>query len=233
MMPDSGKGMLQSFDKNYQALQQNDAFYRGVVDLQADLICRFNDDGLITFANPAFSLYFQLSPDEISIQTFPNLLPEAQRDPIWLAIKSTTIANPVFEVEYNAERNTGQPALHWWNIKGIFNAGLLTEFQAIGHILPSKILANIASIHYTRQINAIYTATMALLTNLDLESLISQILDAAFDAIPSGQKGALHLIARDTGELEMRAALGYQDNDPRIKKLKSKGWSELYRQVRP
>lgn len=233
MLPGSGKGMLHSFESKYQDLVQNEAFFRGIVDLHSDLICRFDCDGLITYVNPAFCLHFQTPPDRFLSQSFVDILPDGQREKFTLALEKTSPAKPGFELEYNAERMNGQTALHWWNIKGIFLAGTLSEYQAIGHVLTSKTLSSIGSLLYTRQINAIYTATMALLTNLDLESLISQILDAAFDAIPSGQKGALHLIARDTGELEMRAALGYQENDPRIKKLNLKdGNSYIARCVR-
>jgi diguanylate cyclase (GGDEF)-like protein len=42
-------------------------------------------------------------------------------------------------------------------------------------------------------------------------------LDAATSAIPAAEKGTLHLIAKDTGQLEMRAFIGY--TDPRIRKF--------------
>ncbi len=233
MLPEPGKGMLRSFEKNYQDLLDNEALYRGIVDHQTELICRVDFDGQLTYANQAFLHYYQLSVDEIARLTFPELLPVGSREHFWLGMKAVTIARPGFEVEYNTEGPSGHPIFHWWIITGIFDSGQLLGYQASGRILSSETLASIARLQYTRQINAIYTATMALLTNLDLESLISQILDAAFDAIPGGQKGALHLLARDTGELEMRAALGYQENDPRIKRLNLKdGMNYISRCVR-
>lgn len=68
-----------------------------------------------------------------------------------------------------------------------------------------------------RELNALHQATRALLTTIDLDMLLGQILDAAMTAIPAAEKGELHLIAKDTGRLEMRAALGYRDT--RIKSL--------------
>jgi diguanylate cyclase (GGDEF)-like protein/PAS domain S-box-containing protein len=65
-----------------------------------------------------------------------------------------------------------------------------------------------------RELNALYTATRALLITLDLDSLLGQILDAAMSAIPSADRGILNLIAPDTGKLEIRAMFGYKD--PRI-----------------
>lgn len=70
---------------------------------------------------------------------------------------------------------------------------------------------------HVRELKALQTATAALLSTLDLEQLLGQILDAANSAIESSEKGMLHLVARETGTLEMRAMLGYSDT--RIKKF--------------
>lgn len=75
-----------------------------------------------------------------------------------------------------------------------------------------------------QELDTLHNATTALLTTLDLETLLSHILNAAISAIPVAEKGALYLITADTGELQMRAVSGY--SDPRIKKvlLKSEGY---------
>lgn len=69
--------------------------------------------------------------------------------------------------------------------------------------------------HRTQELSALQKATVALLTTLDLEVLLGQILDAAISAIPAAEKGTLHLVARDTGQLQLRAVQGY--TDPRIR----------------
>ncbi|MEW5868801.1 MAG: sensor domain-containing diguanylate cyclase [Chloroflexota bacterium] len=83
-----------------------------------------------------------------------------------------------------------------------------------------------------RALKALNQATAALLTTLDLETLLGRILDAAISAIPVAEKGCLYLIARDTGKLEMRAVLGYTETDPRIQKLtRTDEKSNIYRVV--
>lgn len=69
--------------------------------------------------------------------------------------------------------------------------------------------------HRTTELSALQKATSALLTTLDLEVLLGQILDAVISAIPAAEKGTLHLVARDTGQLQLRAVQGY--TDPRIR----------------
>lgn len=73
----------------------------------------------------------------------------------------------------------------------------------------------------SRELSALHTATAALLTTLDSEALLSRILDAAISAIPAANKGMIHLIAQDTGQLEMRASIGY--HDPRIRRIRIPG----------
>ena len=68
-----------------------------------------------------------------------------------------------------------------------------------------------------REMDALHLATTALLKTIELEALLSQILDAAQSAIPAAEQGWLHLVAPDTGELQIRAVTGY--SDPRIRKI--------------
>jgi len=70
-----------------------------------------------------------------------------------------------------------------------------------------------------RELNALHNATAALLTSLDKDILLGNILDSAMNAIPAAEMGDFHLIAKETGKLELRAALGYID--PRIKKIRA------------
>lgn len=69
-----------------------------------------------------------------------------------------------------------------------------------------------------RELYALHQSTTALIDTLDLDTLLGRILDAAQSAIPSTEKGWVHLITRETGQLQLRAALGY--SDPRIQHLR-------------
>ncbi len=83
--------------------------------------------------------------------------------------------------------------------------------------LTERKRAEAAAAQRAREFSALHTATAALLSTLELEPLLGQILDAATSAIPAAEKGTLHLIAKGTGQLEMRAFVGY--TDPRIHKF--------------
>jgi diguanylate cyclase (GGDEF)-like protein len=75
----------------------------------------------------------------------------------------------------------------------------------------TKVRALTAAQHRAHELEALQKATAALLSTLDLEKLLGQILDAAISAIPTAHRGSLHLLARDTGQLQVRAIQGYTD----------------------
>jgi diguanylate cyclase (GGDEF)-like protein/PAS domain S-box-containing protein len=61
------------------------------------------------------------------------------------------------------------------------------------------------------ELEGLHRATAALLSTLDLDELLRQILDAALSAIPAAEHGMLHLVAPPTGQLHALAALGFHD----------------------
>lgn len=65
------------------------------------------------------------------------------------------------------------------------------------------------------ELEALNNATQALLSTLDLETLLTQILDAAQSAIPAAEKGWLYLVEPKTGQLTIRAA-----SDERIRNIR-------------
>jgi diguanylate cyclase (GGDEF)-like protein len=65
-----------------------------------------------------------------------------------------------------------------------------------------------------RELDALLTASSALLSTLELEPLLQNILAAAITAIPSAEKGTVILADFDRQALKIRAAHGYAD--PRV-----------------
>ncbi|UCH60070.1 MAG: diguanylate cyclase [Anaerolineales bacterium] len=82
----------------------------------------------------------------------------------------------------------------------------------------AKVRALDSANQRAQELSALQRATAALLSTLELEALLGQILDAAISAISAAERGSLHLVAQDTGQLQIRATQGY--TDPRIRLLK-------------
>jgi diguanylate cyclase (GGDEF)-like protein len=64
-----------------------------------------------------------------------------------------------------------------------------------------------------QELDALHSATTALLATINLESLLNQIIAAAIQAIPDAEKGFLLLKNPSNGELQVRAKFGYSDQD--------------------
>jgi diguanylate cyclase (GGDEF)-like protein len=76
-----------------------------------------------------------------------------------------------------------------------------------------------------RELDALLTANKALLSTLELDQLLHNILAAAVEAIPNAEMGTISLADPLSEQLRVRAVYGY--SDPRIQTL-SFSWNEGY-----
>ncbi len=86
--------------------------------------------------------------------------------------------------------------------------------QAAVAIQNARLFARVQ--RHAGQLRALYRATQTLLSTLDLDTLLQRVLEAAIDAIPAAEKGAL-LLADETGRVTIRALHGY--TDPRVRAM--------------
>lgn len=207
--------MLLIMERSQSELGESEARYQAIVESQTEMICRFHPNGGITFANSAFIDYFAAPKETILGQNIFDFLTGWAEEKRLELIENLKITDPIFVMECTQEHiNRWQ----MWTCQGIFNAhSELIEIQAVGHDISAQKQAESEAARRAVQLGALHKATAALLKTLNLEELLGQILDAASGAIPIAEKGMLHLIAEDTGQLEMRASMGY--SDPRIKKF--------------
>ena len=214
--------VLRALEQTQRNLQESESRYRAIVESQTELICRFKPDGTLTFCNEAFRAYF--SPfGEVAVGQ--NLLAIVPKNTHSFTHHFTAILHPSFPVtqfEYNIQTADGKTLWQQWTGQGHFdNQGQLAEIQAVGHDITDRVQAEQAARQHTRELSALHTATAVLLTTLDPEALLGRILDSAISAIPAAKKGTIYLVAQDTGQLEMRASIGY--TDPRIQRIRVPG----------
>jgi diguanylate cyclase (GGDEF)-like protein/PAS domain S-box-containing protein len=201
-----------------RALRDIKPRYDAIVESENLYYCRLNPSGQFIFANQAFSRCLNVSPDNIYQSNFYESLNEADAND--LRVITSEIGDQSLEFTRILAWHTPNGRMDWqqWHFRRFFDsAGELLEIQAVGHDVTAFKQAEMAADQHNRELSALHTATRALLTTLDIEPLLGQILDATVGALPMAQKGTLHLIARDTGQLELRASIGYAD--PRIKKF--------------
>jgi len=213
------QGIIQALERSQRSIKESETRYRAIVESQTDVICRIKPDGTLTFCNDAFRRYFAEFGEIVPGISALALLPETQRKFVQEHIAQITSTHSVFRLEFSMQMPGGETRWQQWTGLGNFDEqGKLGEIQIVGHDITDRKLAELAARQHNRELSALHAATAALLTTLDPEALLSRILDAAISAIPAATKGMIHLIAQDTGQLEMRASVGY--TDPRIRRVR-------------
>ncbi|HBL13777.1 MAG TPA: hybrid sensor histidine kinase/response regulator [Cyanobacteria bacterium UBA11162] len=118
-----------------EALTKSEALYRGVVEDQTELICRYLPDGTLTFVNGAYCRYFGKKRDELIENSLISLIPEQNQEQVCTLINSLlklTPACPVATSEYPIYVN-GEIRWQCWSDRAIFDQqGKIVEFQSVG-----------------------------------------------------------------------------------------------------
>jgi len=179
-------------------------------------ILQLDQSGRVTYANPAA---YSLFPGVKAAQHRKNeAVPVIRQEnsglemPVLEFFQSLN-AQPIQSGEYELIDAQEVRKSIWLTCTPLRNAvqggsGIMAAIQDITPVVAAQA-------QKTQVLEALRSATLALLSTLNLDALLGKILDAAQTAFPAAEKGMLHLIAPDTGQLQLRAALGY--SDPRIK----------------
>ncbi len=124
-----------------ERLRAAEAKYRGVVEDQTELICRFLPDWTLTFVNEAYRSYFGKSRDELLGRSFMSFIPEEDRGEVEELLASLSQGAPCSTVEHRVFAGGRQRWQQWTN-RAIFDtAGNVAEFQAVGRDVTERKLA--------------------------------------------------------------------------------------------
>jgi PAS domain S-box-containing protein len=125
-----------------EALQASEERYRDVVEAQTDLVCRYLPDATLTFVNGAYCRFFGKTSEELIGTSFLALIPEPARAAAYLQLEALVL-NPRRHA-YEHEVTHGDGTVRWqsWVDLPVFDDdGNLVEFQAIGHDITDRKLA--------------------------------------------------------------------------------------------
>ena len=139
--------------QNAEKLRRSEARYRGVVEDQTELICRFLPDKTLTFVNQSYSRYFALTKiavaeKKLKIAIFPEDIPifQAHLNSLNWQRQNTTL-------EFRVIASEGEICWQQWNIRAIFQDTKIIEYQAVGRDISDRKQAEldkarlIASLH--------------------------------------------------------------------------------------
>jgi len=133
------------------ALQKSEAQYRGIVEDQIDLICRFSPDGRLTFVNKAYCEYFNLDPESLLGKCFTPMVFDDDRAEVEAQFQSPPLHFPVTTIEHRAISANGQIGWQSWTNRAIFDqSGTIVEYQSVGRDISDRKRQDAAVVKLTK-----------------------------------------------------------------------------------
>jgi PAS domain S-box-containing protein len=136
------RGVLADITKRHEteeALRENEARYRAVVQDQSELICRCSAAGTFLFGNEAYWRYFGLEPDELAGASFVPLMTGEERAKFQDIVALLTPENPTTTLEHRSHLPDGRTPWLQWTLRASFDAaGHPTELQAVGRDITER-----------------------------------------------------------------------------------------------
>jgi hypothetical protein len=106
--------------------------YRGVVEDQTDLICRFQPDGALVFVNQAYCRFYGRTKEELIGASFFASLPAQDREIPLADFARLTAAAPVQAFDNRLLLDNGQFVWQQCTVRALFDKqGSIIEFQAV------------------------------------------------------------------------------------------------------
>ncbi|MBI3886608.1 MAG: PAS domain S-box protein [Opitutae bacterium] len=130
-------GLARQIERMARSVQRVDASYRGIVEDQFDLICRYKPDQKLTFVNGAYCRFYGRRRPELFGQPFHGLA-TSSRVP-WSS-------DPAVQT-YEQEIPAADGASTWlqWVVREFHDGhGQLVEYQAVGHDITARKQAETA-----------------------------------------------------------------------------------------
>lgn len=116
-----------------KALLESEERYRAIVEMQAELICRYLPDCTLTFVNEAYCRYFGKTREELIGESLLNLIPEKDWDATKLHIRHICESPQPLVYEHPVIAAGGEIRWHQWVDQVILNPdGSIRECQAVG-----------------------------------------------------------------------------------------------------
>ncbi|MEA5536516.1 histidine kinase dimerization/phospho-acceptor domain-containing protein [Crocosphaera sp. XPORK-15E] len=116
-----------------KALKESEARYRGIVEDQTELICRFLPDGTLTFVNQAYCRYFGKQYEDLINNSFLLFIPKKEQQIVMNNLAQLNVQNPLVIHEHCVINYQRKICCQQWTNRGIFDEiGQLKEIQAVG-----------------------------------------------------------------------------------------------------
>ncbi len=176
-----------------EQLHQSEGRYRKVVEDQTDLICRYQPDFTLTFVNRAYSEFYQKTPDEMIGLNIFDLMSDEDRTMSEVYITQLSASTPSAASEHRSVLPDGSVRWIQWKDRAILDdKGNITEYQGVGRDITERKLAEESVLKQQKFAEAQRDSLAALTTSLDVDTVMTQILDQAAHVVPYDSASIIH-----------------------------------------
>lgn len=131
--------LYQKTTEHETILQASAEFYQSIVDEQTELICRYDADLRLTFANRAYCEWQKLSTEELIGTAIIERIPVEDQNRVFAHIQGLNTENPVAVSIHSATLPDGTIQIIEWTDRAIFDAeGNLVEYQGVGRNVTER-----------------------------------------------------------------------------------------------
>lgn len=148
-----------------------------LIDASSDLMCRFTDDGVITFVNKAFCKFCELSTDSLLGLKFETFVPEDSRAGFREFLKAHSIDDYHGFYECHIVTASGDSRLHMWTVDAHFDRDKdKIEIQFVGRDItePRRMEQDLRNSHFELERSIKDRTSQLELVNIKLSEEIKQ-----------------------------------------------------------
>lgn len=125
-----------------QRLESSRQRYQAVVETQTEMICRFQPNGIVTFANQAMARYLHRPVEELIGVDISDCIPSHGQTSIPDDLAELTPESPVCTRLYEIRGSTDTPRWQRWTHQALFDAkGHPREYQSVGRDVTEMQIA--------------------------------------------------------------------------------------------
>jgi diguanylate cyclase (GGDEF)-like protein/PAS domain S-box-containing protein len=122
-----------------EAFRQSEERYRGIVEDQTEMICRFSPDRTLTFINDAYSQHLGIGREDLLGSNFMSLMPEEEYRALEEHLSDLGPDKPVNTIEHRVVTGAGEVRWHQWTDRALFDErGDLTGYQSVGRDVTAR-----------------------------------------------------------------------------------------------
>ena len=131
--------MLEKLEHSEMKIRNEAEKYRAVIEDQTEFICRFDQDGALTFINDAYYRFFSYKRRELIGRHFLSFVPEDDRGHIDDLLSCIKTDSPVISYENRVMLPDREELWQHWTCRAIYDEhGKLMEYQAVGRDISDR-----------------------------------------------------------------------------------------------